>query len=41
MRSQVAAECGLTALMMLRRQFPQRLGITPRAYRRRFTQLAS
>ena len=37
---QVAAECGLTPLM-LRRHFAQRLGITPQAYRRRFTQLAS
>ena len=37
---QVAAECGLTSLM-LRRHFAQRLGITPQAYRRRFTQLAS
>lgn len=37
---QVAAECGLTALM-LRRHFAQRLGITPQAYRREFTQRAS
>jgi transcriptional regulator GlxA family with amidase domain len=36
---QVAAECGLTALM-LRRHFARRLGVTPQAYRRRFTQLA-
>ena len=31
---QVAAECGLTALM-LRRHFARRLGVTPQAYRRR------
>jgi transcriptional regulator GlxA family with amidase domain len=37
---QIAAECGLTPLM-LRRHFTQRWGITPQAYRRRFTQLAS
>jgi transcriptional regulator GlxA family with amidase domain len=37
---QVAAECGFPVLM-LRRHFAQRLGITPQAYRRRFTQLAS
>jgi transcriptional regulator GlxA family with amidase domain len=36
---QVAAECGLTALM-LRRHFARRLGITPQSYRRRFSQLA-
>jgi AraC-like DNA-binding protein len=37
---QVAAECGLTALM-LRRHFARRLGVTPQDYRRRFSQLAS
>ena len=37
---QVAADCGLTPLM-LRRHFAQRWGITPHAYRRRFSQLAS
>jgi AraC family transcriptional activator FtrA len=37
---QVAAECGLTPLM-LRRHFTQRWGITPQAYRRRFTHLAT
>jgi transcriptional regulator GlxA family with amidase domain len=37
---QIAADCGLTPLM-LRRHFAQRWGITPQAYRRRFTQLAS
>jgi methylphosphotriester-DNA--protein-cysteine methyltransferase len=37
---QVAADCGLTPLM-LRRHFAQRWGITPQAYRRRFSQLAS
>jgi transcriptional regulator GlxA family with amidase domain len=36
---QIAAECGLTPLM-LRRHFAQRLAVTPRAYRRSFTQLA-
>jgi len=36
---QVAADCGLTALM-LRRHFARRWGVTPQAYRRRFTQLA-
>jgi transcriptional regulator GlxA family with amidase domain len=36
---QVAADCGLTALM-LRRHFGRRWGVTPQAYRRRFTQLA-
>ncbi len=36
---QIAADCGLTALM-LRRHFARRWGITPQAYRRRFTQLA-
>jgi transcriptional regulator GlxA family with amidase domain len=36
---QIAAECGLTPLM-LRRHFAQRWGITPQAYRRRFTHLA-
>jgi transcriptional regulator GlxA family with amidase domain len=37
---QVAADCGLTPLM-LRRHFARRWGITPQAYRRRFSQLAS
>jgi transcriptional regulator GlxA family with amidase domain len=37
---QVAAGCGLTPLM-LRRHFASRWGITPQAYRRRFSQLAS
>lgn len=37
---QIAAECGLTPLM-LRRHFTQRWGIAPQAYRRRFTQLAT
>ena len=37
---QIAADCGLTPLM-LRRHFSRRWGITPQAYRRRFTQLAS
>jgi transcriptional regulator GlxA family with amidase domain len=37
---QVAADCGLTPLM-LRRHFARRWGITPTAYRRRFSQLAS
>jgi transcriptional regulator GlxA family with amidase domain len=37
---QVAADCGLTPLM-LRRHFASRWGITPQAYRRRFSQLAS
>src|SRR5215831_10805044 len=37
---QIAADCGLTPLM-LRRHFARRWGITPQAYRRRFTQLAS
>lgn len=36
---QIAADCGLTP-MMLRRHFSRRWGITPQAYRRRFTQLA-
>jgi transcriptional regulator GlxA family with amidase domain len=36
---QVAADCGLTPLM-LRRHFARRWGITPQAYRRRFSQLA-
>lgn len=35
---QIAAECGLTPLM-LRRHFTRRLGINPQSYRRRFTQL--
>jgi transcriptional regulator GlxA family with amidase domain len=34
---QIAAECGLTPLM-LRRHFTRRLGISPQSYRRRFTQ---
>jgi transcriptional regulator GlxA family with amidase domain len=37
---QIAAGCGLTPLM-LRRHFARRWGITPTAYRRRFSQLAS
>jgi AraC family transcriptional activator FtrA len=37
---QIAAECGLTPLM-LRRHFVQRWGIAPQAYRRRFTHLAA
>jgi transcriptional regulator GlxA family with amidase domain len=37
---QVAADCGLTPLM-LRRHFARRWGVTPQAYRRRFSQLAS
>lgn len=37
---QIAADCGLTPLM-LRRHFASRWGITPQAYRRRFSQLAS
>ena len=37
---QIAADCGLTPLM-LRRHFARRWGITPQAYRHRFTQLAS
>jgi transcriptional regulator GlxA family with amidase domain len=37
---QLAADCGLTPLM-LRRHFARRWGITPQAYRRRFSQLAS
>jgi transcriptional regulator GlxA family with amidase domain len=37
---QIAADCGLTSLM-LRRHFARRWGIAPQAYRRRFTQLAS
>ena len=37
---QIAAACGLTPLM-LRRHFASRWGITPQAYRRRFSQLAS
>jgi transcriptional regulator GlxA family with amidase domain len=36
---QLAADCGLTPLM-LRRHFARRWGITPQAYRRRFSQLA-
>jgi transcriptional regulator GlxA family with amidase domain len=36
---QIAADCGL-APMMLRRHFTRRWGITPQAYRRRFSQLA-
>jgi transcriptional regulator GlxA family with amidase domain len=36
---QVAAACGLTPLM-LRRHFARRWGITPQAYRHRFSQLA-
>jgi transcriptional regulator GlxA family with amidase domain len=36
----LAADCGLTPLM-LRRHFARRWGITPQAYRRRFSQLAS
>jgi predicted transcriptional regulator len=35
----VAADCGL-APMMLRRHFTRRWGITPQAYRHRFSQLA-
>jgi AraC family transcriptional regulator, transcriptional activator FtrA len=34
---QIAAECGLTALM-LRRHFARRYGTTPQAYRRTFSQ---
>jgi len=34
---QIAAECGLTALM-LRRHFGRRYGTTPQAYRRTFSQ---
>jgi len=37
---QIAADCGL-APMMLRRHFTRRWGITPQAYRHRFTQLAA
>lgn len=37
---QIAAGCGLTP-PMLRRHFASRWGITPQAYRRRFSQLAS
>jgi transcriptional regulator GlxA family with amidase domain len=37
---QVAADCGLTPLM-LRRHFARHWGVAPAAYRRRFTQLAS
>jgi transcriptional regulator GlxA family with amidase domain len=37
---QVADDCGLTPLM-LRRHFARRWSVTPAAYRRRFTQLAS
>jgi transcriptional regulator GlxA family with amidase domain len=37
---QLAADCGLTPLM-LRRHCVRRWGITPQAYRRRFSQLAS
>ena len=36
---QIAADCGL-APMMLRRHFTRRWGITPQAYRNRFSQLA-
>jgi len=36
---QIAADCGLTSLM-LRRHFTRRWGITPQAYRHRFSQLA-
>ena len=36
---QVAGDCGLTPLM-LRRHFTRRWGITPQAYRHRFSQLA-
>jgi transcriptional regulator GlxA family with amidase domain len=36
---QIAADCGL-APMMLRRHFTRRWGVTPQAYRRRFSQLA-
>jgi transcriptional regulator GlxA family with amidase domain len=36
---QIAADCGL-APMMLRRHFTRRWGITPQAYRHRFSQLA-
>jgi transcriptional regulator GlxA family with amidase domain len=36
---QIAADCGLTPLM-LRRHFASRWDITPQAYRRRFSQLA-
>jgi transcriptional regulator GlxA family with amidase domain len=36
---QVAADCGLTPLM-LRRHFGRRWGVTPQAYRQRFSQLA-
>src|SRR5262249_50744316 len=36
---QIAAECGLIPLM-LRRHFARRWGITPQAYRRRFTHLS-
>jgi len=36
---QIAAECGLTPLM-LRRHFTRRLGISPQSYRRRFTQVS-
>jgi len=37
---QIAAECGLAPLV-LRRHFTRRLGISPRSYRRRFTQMAT
>jgi transcriptional regulator GlxA family with amidase domain len=37
---QIAADCGL-APMMLRRHFTRRWGITPQAYRHRFSQLAA
>jgi transcriptional regulator GlxA family with amidase domain len=37
---QVASDCGLTPLM-LRRHFARRWSVTPAAYRRRFSQLAS
>jgi transcriptional regulator GlxA family with amidase domain len=37
---QVAAECGLSPLM-LRRHFTRRLGISPHSYRRRFTHMAT
>jgi transcriptional regulator GlxA family with amidase domain len=36
---QIAADCGL-APMMLRRHFTRRWGVTPQAYRHRFSQLA-
>ena len=37
---QIAADCGLAPLM-LRRHFTRRWGVTPQAYRHRFSQLAS